>query len=177
MNEKSDESYVIGLCDSILNRTARRQHRFEFLRGDPGNALSRMEHIRASSSAAVTSVLKVCTSAKMRSPVFRCIPGEARPAYLAALVRTEWFWGRLKDVTKGALPYADDCSALVTNPKLTSSKELESWQNNGMHRDRDRGFLEVFLHPVGLLWNPRHTPAFPGLSFEQFGGKTAPTFD
>jgi hypothetical protein len=36
MNQKSDESYVIDLCDSILKRTARRQHRFEFLRGDPG---------------------------------------------------------------------------------------------------------------------------------------------
>jgi restriction endonuclease S subunit len=32
---------------------------------------------------------------------FRCIPGKARPAYLAALVRTEWFWGRLKDATRG----------------------------------------------------------------------------
>jgi type I restriction enzyme, S subunit len=32
---------------------------------------------------------------------FRCIPSEARPDYLAALVRTEWFWGRLKDVTRG----------------------------------------------------------------------------
>jgi len=32
----SDESYVIGLCDKILNRRASRQHRFNFLRGDPG---------------------------------------------------------------------------------------------------------------------------------------------
>lgn len=31
-----DESYVIELCDSILNRTAKRQHRFDFLLGDPG---------------------------------------------------------------------------------------------------------------------------------------------
>lgn len=36
MNQKSDESYVIGLCDSILNRKAKRQQRFDFLRGDPG---------------------------------------------------------------------------------------------------------------------------------------------
>lgn len=35
MNQKSDESYVIDLCDSILNRKARRQQRFAFLRGDP----------------------------------------------------------------------------------------------------------------------------------------------
>lgn len=32
---------------------------------------------------------------------FRCIPSETRPDYLAALVRTEWFWGRLKDATRG----------------------------------------------------------------------------
>jgi hypothetical protein len=32
----SDESYVIGLCDTFLGRVAVRQHRFEFLRGDAG---------------------------------------------------------------------------------------------------------------------------------------------
>jgi type I restriction enzyme S subunit len=32
---------------------------------------------------------------------FRCIPSEARPDYLAAVVRTEWFWGRLKNATRG----------------------------------------------------------------------------
>jgi type I restriction enzyme S subunit len=32
---------------------------------------------------------------------FRCIPGEASPDYLATLVRTEWFWGRLKNATRG----------------------------------------------------------------------------
>jgi hypothetical protein len=36
MNQKSDESYVIGLCDSIVSRKAKRQQRFDFLRGDPG---------------------------------------------------------------------------------------------------------------------------------------------
>jgi hypothetical protein len=36
MKPESDESYVIGLCDLVLNRTAQRQHRFPFLRGDPG---------------------------------------------------------------------------------------------------------------------------------------------
>lgn len=32
---------------------------------------------------------------------FRCIPAESRPAYLAALVRTEWFWGKLSSATRG----------------------------------------------------------------------------
>jgi hypothetical protein len=32
----SDEAYIIGLCDSILGREAIRQHKFDFLRGDPG---------------------------------------------------------------------------------------------------------------------------------------------
>jgi type I restriction enzyme, S subunit len=32
---------------------------------------------------------------------FRCIPSEARPDYLTALVHNEWFWGRLKGVTRG----------------------------------------------------------------------------
>ncbi len=32
---------------------------------------------------------------------FRCIPGEALPGYLATLVRTKWFWGRLQDATRG----------------------------------------------------------------------------
>ncbi len=32
---------------------------------------------------------------------FRCIPEEARPGYLAGVVRTEWFWGRLLDATRG----------------------------------------------------------------------------
>jgi hypothetical protein len=32
----SDEHYVIGLCDHVLGRKARRQHRFKFLVGDPG---------------------------------------------------------------------------------------------------------------------------------------------
>lgn len=33
-----DEAYVIGLCDSILGREAIRQHKFDFLRGDPGKS-------------------------------------------------------------------------------------------------------------------------------------------
>lgn len=32
---------------------------------------------------------------------FRCIDGEARPGYLAPIVRTEWFWGRLTHATRG----------------------------------------------------------------------------
>lgn len=31
-----DETYVIDLCDSLLGQKAQRQHRFDFLRGDPG---------------------------------------------------------------------------------------------------------------------------------------------
>lgn len=34
--EVSDESYILDLCDEILNRKAIRQHRFDFLRGDTG---------------------------------------------------------------------------------------------------------------------------------------------
>jgi len=32
---------------------------------------------------------------------FRCDPDEARPSYLAALVRTEWFWSQLAQATRG----------------------------------------------------------------------------
>jgi type I restriction enzyme S subunit len=32
---------------------------------------------------------------------FRCNFAEARPGYLSAIVRTEWFWRRLKDATRG----------------------------------------------------------------------------
>jgi type I restriction enzyme S subunit len=32
---------------------------------------------------------------------FRCIPTELRPDYLASLVRTEWFWSKLADATRG----------------------------------------------------------------------------
>jgi type I restriction enzyme S subunit len=32
---------------------------------------------------------------------FRCIPTEARPGYLAPLVRTEWFWSKLGNATRG----------------------------------------------------------------------------
>jgi type I restriction enzyme S subunit len=32
---------------------------------------------------------------------FRCIPSEARSDYLASLVRTEWFWGKLANATRG----------------------------------------------------------------------------
>ncbi|MCM1139820.1 MAG: hypothetical protein NC453_14730 [Muribaculum sp.] len=35
----SDEHYVIDLCDEILGVSAKRQHRFDFLRGDSGVAL------------------------------------------------------------------------------------------------------------------------------------------
>ena len=33
---KSDEEYIVNLCDRVLERKAIRQHTFEFLRGDPG---------------------------------------------------------------------------------------------------------------------------------------------
>jgi type I restriction enzyme, S subunit len=32
---------------------------------------------------------------------FQCIESEARPAYLASLVRTEWFWRQLSQATRG----------------------------------------------------------------------------
>lgn len=32
----SDESYVIDLCDEVLNAVSSRQHRFDFLKGDTG---------------------------------------------------------------------------------------------------------------------------------------------
>ena len=32
---------------------------------------------------------------------FRCVPSEVRPGYMAALIRTEWFWGRLAKATRG----------------------------------------------------------------------------
>jgi type I restriction enzyme S subunit len=31
----------------------------------------------------------------------RCVPGEALPGYMAWLVRTEWFWSKLGDATRG----------------------------------------------------------------------------
>jgi hypothetical protein len=37
----SDESYVIDLCDEVLGERARRQHRFDWLLGDPGAAGAR----------------------------------------------------------------------------------------------------------------------------------------
>ena len=35
----SDEYYVIGLCNEVLGRVAKQQHRFDFLRGDTGRKL------------------------------------------------------------------------------------------------------------------------------------------
>jgi type I restriction enzyme S subunit len=32
---------------------------------------------------------------------FRCVTEEARPHYLSALIRTEWFWGQLAAATRG----------------------------------------------------------------------------
>jgi type I restriction enzyme S subunit len=32
---------------------------------------------------------------------FRFVPSEALPSYFAAIVKTEWFWSRLKDATRG----------------------------------------------------------------------------
>lgn len=34
--ESSDEAYVLALCDEALDEVGQRQHRFEWLRGDPG---------------------------------------------------------------------------------------------------------------------------------------------
>ena len=36
LRQKSDESYVIDICDEILQHKASRQHHFDFLRGDTG---------------------------------------------------------------------------------------------------------------------------------------------
>jgi hypothetical protein len=36
LRQKSDESYVIDICDEILQLKASRQHHFDFLRGDTG---------------------------------------------------------------------------------------------------------------------------------------------
>ena len=35
-SEHSDERYVIDLCDEALQQVSQRQHRFDFLLGDPG---------------------------------------------------------------------------------------------------------------------------------------------
>lgn len=35
--KNSDESYVIDLCDEVLASKASRQHKFDFLRGDPSS--------------------------------------------------------------------------------------------------------------------------------------------
>lgn len=32
----SDEAYIIGICDKVLNEVSIKQHRFDFLRGDSG---------------------------------------------------------------------------------------------------------------------------------------------
>jgi type I restriction enzyme S subunit len=32
---------------------------------------------------------------------FRCVESESLPGYLAPLVRTEWFWSRLANATRG----------------------------------------------------------------------------
>ncbi len=37
--KNSDESYVIDLCDEVLNTKAYRQHHFQFLKGDSGKKL------------------------------------------------------------------------------------------------------------------------------------------
>lgn len=33
-----DEHYILALCDDLMKATASRQHRFDFLRGDPGKS-------------------------------------------------------------------------------------------------------------------------------------------
>lgn len=37
--DNSDEAYVIDLCDEVLGQKAKRQYRFDFLRGDSGTKL------------------------------------------------------------------------------------------------------------------------------------------
>lgn len=37
-NTNNDENYIIDLCDEILGHAASRQHRFDFLLGDPGKS-------------------------------------------------------------------------------------------------------------------------------------------
>ena len=36
--ESSDEAYVLDLCDAVLGDPCVRQHRFDWLRGDPGKS-------------------------------------------------------------------------------------------------------------------------------------------
>ena len=36
--EASDEAYVLDLCDVALDERGLRQHRFDWLRGDPGTS-------------------------------------------------------------------------------------------------------------------------------------------
>lgn len=38
-SRNSDETYVINLCDEVLDRKASRQHKFDFLKGDSGRRL------------------------------------------------------------------------------------------------------------------------------------------
>jgi hypothetical protein len=35
-SKDNDEAYIVGICDKVLGKKASRQHRFDFLRGDPG---------------------------------------------------------------------------------------------------------------------------------------------
>jgi hypothetical protein len=39
LRSKSDESYIIDLCDEVLKQKALRQYRFDFLKGDAGTKL------------------------------------------------------------------------------------------------------------------------------------------
>lgn len=36
--ETSDEAYVLNLCDRVLGEVGSRQHRFDWLMGDPGRS-------------------------------------------------------------------------------------------------------------------------------------------
>lgn len=42
IRDTSDEAYVVDLCDEVLGERALRQHRFEWLLGDPGASGSRV---------------------------------------------------------------------------------------------------------------------------------------
>ena len=42
MPRPKDETYIVDLCDKLLERRARRGHRFEFLRGDQGRRRKRL---------------------------------------------------------------------------------------------------------------------------------------
>jgi hypothetical protein len=51
----SDEAYVIDLCDEIIGERALRQHRFPWLRGDPGHRGARAPYPSMRTTRVMTS--------------------------------------------------------------------------------------------------------------------------